>query len=419
MSQPRRLRLLFIAPSLDGNELSEAGWAFRWIEALSRRASVTCLASSRKGAVPLAEQLPLARVVTWPELPLLYRRFERVNAMAKPGLPLFHAQARRWIRRALSDGERFDIGHQILPQGMRHATPFLGLGLPYVIGPLGGGLQTPPGFEAEVRQGSHWSTRLRAVDGFRLRHDARLKAGYAGADLVLGVAPYVRDRLRGVGVRRFLALPEQAHGTLPPPRVRQGDKGRLLLLHAGRAVRTKGLRDTIRALSLLRDLPGVRLVSAGDGEDLPACRAEAARLGVADRVTFLGRIPRAEVEEWYARADVFCFPSFREPMGGVLFEAMAQGLPIITAAYGGPEVLIDDSCGIRVPVTTPDAFAEGIAAAIRQLSAEPQLRLRLGQGARARLLSFGSWDERADRMMGLYEDILTRRATAAPERRRA
>ena len=108
--------------------------------------------------------------------------------------------------------------------------------------------------------------------------------------------------------------------------------GRVVLLHVGRAVRTKGLRDVVRAMARLEDLPGVSLVSAGDGEDLEACRAEAVKLGVASRITFLGKISREEVEGHYAAADVFCFPSFREPMGGVFFEAMAHGLPVITAA---------------------------------------------------------------------------------------
>ena len=409
-TQPDRLRIVVIAPSLDGNDLSEPEWAYRWVEALSRRADVTCLASSRIGAVPLEEQLPEARVVTWPEIPFLYRKLERFNAMAKPGLPLFHGQARRWIKRKLAEGEVFDIGHQILPQGMRHTTPLRGLGFPYVVGPLGGGLKTPPGFVEEVQASSTLASRLREIDDFRLRHDRGLRAGYAGADLVLGVAPYVQKRLEPVGIQRFYALPERGYGEFAPEKERQREPGKLLLFHAGRTIRTKGLRDAVRAMARLRDLPGVELVSAGDGEDLANCRAEAEKLGVADRVTFLGKIPRAEVEDWYARADVFCFPSFREPMGGVFFEAMAHGLPIVTAANGGPDFLIDDSAGIRVPVTTPDEFADGIAEAVRKLAMDPDLRIRLGHGSRERLRSFGSWDDKAELMLKFYREIIARRA---------
>jgi len=374
---------------------------------------VTCLASSRIGAVPLEEQLPEARVVTWPEIPFLYQKLERFNAQAKPGLPLFHGQARRWIKRALRAGETFDIGHQILPQGMRHTTPLRKLGFPYVVGPLGGGLKTPKGFEAEVQASKTMGARLREIDDYRLRYDPLLRSGYAGADLVLGVAPYVEDRLAPVGIKRFHALPERGYGEFAPEHERQAEVGKLTLFHAGRTIRTKGLRDAVRAMARLRDLPNVQLISAGDGEDLENCKAEAESLGVADRITFLGKIPREEVEDYYASSDVFCFPSFREPMGGVFFEAMAHGLPIVTAANGGPDFLIDETAGIRVPVTTPEAFADGIADAVRKLAMDPALRLKLGQGSRERLRSFGSWDDKAELMLDFYRDIIARRAEGA------
>lgn len=406
------LRVLIIAPALDGNDIGEVEWAFGWVRALAARAEVTVLSSAREGTVPLARQLPEARVVTWPEPPFLKRHFERLNAMAKPAFPLFARAARAWIRAALAAGERFDIAHQMLPQAMRHTTPLRGLGIPYVIGPLGGGLETPAAFRDEVRKGSSLASRLRAIDEFRLRHDPWLRAGYQEADLVLGVAPYVAERLAPVGVRRFLPWLERGCGPLPPNQPRAAKPGQMALFHAGRAVRTKGLRDVIRAMALLDDLPGVTLTSAGDGEDLPACRAEAEGLGLGDRVRFLGRIPRPEVEDEYARADVFCFPSFREPMGGVLFEAMAHGLPVITAARGGPDFIIDDSAGLRVPVETPAQFAEDIAGAIRRLALDTELRLALGRGARARLQSFGSWPERAAATITLYEEILATRGIA-------
>lgn len=408
------LRVLIVAPSLDGTDIGEVEWAFKWTEALSRRAEVTVLATSRIGFPPLAAQLPKARVVTWPEPAFLYQKLERFNAMAKPALPLFAHQVRRWIRVAQAQGEQFDIAHQILPQAMRHATPLRGMGIPYVVGPIGGGLDTPEAFRDEVSDSASLASQLRAIDRFRHRYDPWLRQGYAGANLILGVAPYVVERLVEVGLGQvpFQAILERGHGNVEPEILRQDVVGRLRILHVGRSVRTKGLRDTIRAMADLRDLSEITLVSVGGGEDLENCQAEANRLGVADRVTFLGQIPRADVEGEYARADAFCFPSFREPMGGVLFEAMAHGLPIITAARGGPDAIIDDTCGIRVPVSTPDCFAHAIAGAVRRLALNPLLRLEMGRNARTRLLSFGSWEDRADDVMAAYRHILEDRGVS-------
>ena len=228
-----------------------------WCKALTAQADVTILSSQPPGReLPIADQYPLAAAVeTWPEPAFLRRRFERLEAMAKPSVPLFFAWARRWIAGRLAAGERFDIAHQVLPQAMRYASPLRHFAMPYVVGPLGGGLSTPAPFLEEVGR-APLMTRARAIDGWRLRHDPWLRAGYARAGLVLGVAPYVAEALAPVPVRRFEVLLERSHQGDAPHVERQGEAGRLELLHVGRVVRTKGLRDMVRAMAHLADLPG-------------------------------------------------------------------------------------------------------------------------------------------------------------------
>jgi glycosyltransferase involved in cell wall biosynthesis len=403
------MKLLLIAPNVDATDVGEAFVAFKWAEALSHLTDLTLLTFHRDGRPDPALQLPRACVVTWPE-PAWAQRNERLNAMLKPAWPVYERKVRLWLTDALARGERFDIAHQLMPQAARYASPLRHFSVPYLIGPLGGALDTPEAFRTEAT-GAPLFTRLRALDAFRFRHDPWLRASYARAACVLGVAPYVADVLAEIPLRRFEPVLELGIEDIPPWMERKPRAGRLRLLHVGRAVRTKGLRDAVRALVHLADLPGVTLTSAGTGEDLAAARAEADRLGVAHRVTFLGRVPRTEVERLYAKHDAFCFPSFREPAGNVLYEAMRHGLPVITADRGGPGWIVDETCGIRVPVTDPDRFPRDIAAAVRRIAASPDLAQQLGQGARDKVAREGLWTAKADRMLALYEDV-----AAAPER---
>lgn len=398
------MRVLLIAPNIDGTDVGEAYVAFKWAQALAARVDLTVLSFARPGRAPLAAQLPGAHVVTWPE-PAFARRNERFNAMAKPAYPVFHRRVKRWLSRALAAGTRFDIAHQIMPQAARYPCPFVHFDIPYVIGPLGGALDTPEGFLDEVGSAPGF-TRLRALDAWRFRHDPWLRRSYAGAACILGVAPYMRDILGDIALRRFEPVLELGIDDLAPEVSRPDSPGALKLLHVGRGVRTKGLRDVVRALSLLKDRPGITLTSAGAGEEIALCRAEAARLGVADRVRFLGRIPREEVEDLYRSHDVFAFPSFREPAGGVLYEAMRWGLPIVTAARGGPDWIVDDSCGIRLPVSTPEVLASDLARAIRDLDDAPGKRTALGRGARAKVAREGLWPDKAARLVTLYEGLI-------------
>ena len=404
-----RLRVLVVALVIDGTDVGETYSGFRWIEALSRQTDLTLLCLQRPGRTPTSEQLPHARVITWPE-PAFLDRFERVRAQLKPAWPLLAYRARRWIRDAPTRGEQFDIAHQILPQAMRHRSPLRHFAIPYAIGPLGGSLPTPPGMRSEVGGEDPMLVRLRALDGFRLRHDRGLRASYERAAAVLGVSPYVGELLGGLALKRFESVPERAGDAAADFARSFPPAGTLKLLHVGRSIRTKGLRDLVRAMALLRDAPGITLTSAGDGPDLAACRAEADRLGVADRIDFRGKIPRETVERLYQDSDLFAFPSFREPMGGVFFEAMRWGLPVVTADYGGPQALVDASSGIRVPVTDPVRYPADIATAIRALADDPARLARLSAGARARMAQFGDWDEKASQTIALYRELAGSRA---------
>ena len=134
---------------------------------------------------------------------------------------------------------------------------------------------------------------------------------------------------------------------------------------------------------------------------------------MADRVRFEGRVPRERVSELYEEADVFVFPSFREPAGGVLYEAMRAGLPVITVAYGGPDFIVDDTSGLRLVLSTPAALADDVAAAVRRLHDDPELRDRLGRGARARVAAEGLWERKIPRIVALYEEVLADQVPSA------
>jgi glycosyltransferase involved in cell wall biosynthesis len=101
---------------------------------------------------------------------------------------------------------------------------------------------------------------------------------------------------------------------------------------------------------------------------------KAVRLGIGDRVRFLGQ--RSDVPSLLAAADIFSQPNLgAEPFGIVFIEALAAGLPVVTTAMGGPKEIIDESCGF----TAPPGNAEQVAAALRRLIDSSELRLRLGQ----------------------------------------
>jgi glycosyltransferase involved in cell wall biosynthesis len=150
-----------------------------------------------------------------------------------------------------------------------------------------------------------------------------------------------------------------------------------LLLSMGRLHESKAHDVTLQALV---DLPEAWLWIAGVGPLEAKLRAMAEALGVAERVRFLGW--RTDASALYRTADLCVFPSRYEPLGNVVIQAWAHGLPVVAASSQGPRALIEDGKdGLLVPIDNPAA----LAAAIRRLLADDTLRSAFAQRGQGRV----------------------------------
>ena len=174
----------------------------------------------------------------------------------------------------------------------------------------------------------------------------------------------------------------------------------ILVMFAGRLVGWKGIEFAIRALQqpALAALPQVKLALVGDGAEAAAFRELAQRLGVEERVLFLGRKPHTEIARLYQAADIGLFPSIGDESFGItIAEAMAAGLPVVASHVGGiPEVVGNEgTAGMLVPPGDATAIATAIAA----LAGDAARRLALGQAARERIERLFTWRQAAQRLL--------------------
>lgn len=158
-----------------------------------------------------------------------------------------------------------------------------------------------------------------------------------------------------------------------------------LILNVGRLVRDKAHSVLLDAFAMLGDeFKEWRLAVAGDGYLGTELRAQATRLGIAERIDWHGVVP--DPYEYYRVAKIFALPSRVEGMPNALLEAMSCGLPVIVSdgAPGPLELVEDGVTGLVVPVN--DAAA--LAAALRRLASDEDLRQRLGEAARQRVSEY-------------------------------
>jgi len=406
MSRSVPMRVLILTAGCDPTDVGEAWSSFQWVKRLAEKHDITLLTYRKRNRSSAVEHLPHARVVEWLDLPLM-ARCDRFNSMIKPGYLRFYRLARRWIQGALRRGEHFDLVHQLSPLAIRYPSPAVNCGVPFIIGPLGGSIETPLGFASEAVHG-RWYTRLRGLDRWRLRHDPWLRSTLTAAEAVIGVAPYVREVLGGIPIRRFETMSETGVVALPEEtQMRFNDPAKIRLLYVGRVIRSKGVRDAVAAMAQLRDLPGVTLDVIGDGDDRPECQHRAATLGVSDRTRFHGQVSRDQLQKYYIQSDAFLFPSFREPSGNVVLEAMSHGLAMVVAASGGPGSVVTDECGYRISPLTPEQYTRDLAGAIRDMAHHPARARLMGNAARQRIRENYLWDRKVQWMDNLYRDVVS------------
>ena len=246
-----------------------------------------------------------------------------------------------------------------------------------------------------------WRTRAQGVlDRRAYRHAAAVLAASAllADQLAASGVPWARLRVVPPG-RDVAAVPGQLPGDLRLGR-------RAALLCVGNWLLHKGIVDVLEAVRRLpADLVTLHLV--GDTERDPSyaerVRALLASSDLAGRVVVHGALPLEGVAAMYAMADVFVLASTRESYGTVYGEAMAAGLPVVGYVAGNlPHLARDEQEGLLVP----PGNIEALAAALRRLAENAELRTRLGAAAALRGAGFPTWAQTAERLFGELRTIV-------------
>ena len=172
--------------------------------------------------------------------------------------------------------------------------------------------------------------------------------------------------------------------------------GERLLLLVSRLAREKNIDLALAALARAND-PSLKLVIAGDGPAREELEQRAVDLGVADAVSFLGVVPRAQLPDLYATADAFVFPSTTETQGLVQAEALAAGSYAIVADCAANREVVGDAA--RIAAATVAAFAR----AMREIPAAPSTEVAERGKLAARRFAIG---RQAAAMADLYHSLL-------------
>lgn len=286
--------------------------------------------------------------------------------------------------------------HWLLPNGFIGAVVSKLTGIPLVI--------SVPGSDAQI---ANANPLFRACARFAMQQASLMTANSADLrDAVAALEPTVLNKFAliiygtdpnalrpdptGVCALRTKLLgtgaPVASVATPAPSAPTAAIDAPFFVLCVGRMVYKKGFDTFIRALAEppLRERNVVGMM-IGEGDQKAEWQTLAAGLGVADRLRWVGNVPKDQIGVYYNAADVLINPAVRKPVDGLnvcVLDAMSCGKPVVgSTVAGNPLAITDGETGYLVPEGDPAA----LAASLCRLAADPALATEMGQAARRRI----------------------------------
>lgn len=188
-----------------------------------------------------------------------------------------------------------------------------------------------------------------------------LRAMHRSADVVTAISSVLVERAKGFR-RNAVLIPNGIRVAELQAAKEERVPGRILFV--GRLEPMKGVDTLLEAFAVMvrrahHDSVHLRIV--GDGSERARLERQAADLGIADRVTFVGKVAHDAVAHEYAQAEIFCGLSRSEALGNVFLEAQAAGCAVVATNVGGiPDIVRDGVTGILVPPNNAEAAASTI-----------------------------------------------------------
>ena len=402
-----RLRILLLAPYCNPEGGSIPYVAYSHAAALAQLHDVTLVVGSpvednlRRAKAPFRAievvRMPmLERIYAW-SLRWIFRYNFTSQSLTAFGYPFSLAfEWRAWgqLRHRIFAGE-FDVVLRILPMTAVLPSPFAAFlrkgPIPFVIGPINGGLPYVQGF-SQADNEKQWISGLRSL--YRFLPFAR--STYRNAAAIIAASSQTYAEFAAYGNKLFFVPEPGIARSLCSDDSRSPEPGaKLELIFVGGLIPCKACDLALRAAAPLLRSGMARFTALGDGPERNRLEQLVRSLGIEKDVSFCGWVSREEVLRRLRSADVMVFPSVRDFGAGVVFEALATGAVPVVADFGGPGDIVYPEVGYKVPLTNESDFVAQMEKILTELAHNRDRRERLRRQGMAYARERLTWDAKA------------------------
>lgn len=419
----RRLRVLTVAYAFEPNAGSEPGLGWNLSTALTKHHDVWVI-TRRNNRDVLERELELRPVVG---LHVEYHDLPRWASWWKRGGRGVQLYSYLWqltaigLARKVARANDLEVAHHVTFAKYWAPSAAAFVDLPFLWGPVGGGDGIPSGLWKSLSCSARLTEVARHVAQFIATLDPLVRRTARQSTRAFGATERTSDRLRALGARQVttvasVALTSEELGAYRQLRVPKGTSEMAVeFISVCRLEGWKGLHLSLRAFARA-DVPTATYTIVGDGPERRQLQSLTRALGIADRVQFTGKLPRADVIRRLASADVLIQASLHDSGGFVTLEAMACELPVIAVALGGPALQVTAETGMLVRAQSEQQVVGDMALAMQELEKDRVLRTSMGQAGHERLAARFTWKRHALTVAEALVDVYTQgrpRANAA------
>jgi len=402
-----KLRILVLGPDCDPESISIPFVAYCHAAALAQLHEVTLVAKSSVEHALQRASAPF-RAIEVVRIPFVDRIFEwgfrwifkgnfdsqLLTGFRYPFSIVFEWYAWHQLRRRIFAGE-FDVVLRLLPMAPTLPSPFaffLRKGpIPFVVGPLNGGLRSAPGFsQPDTKKG--FTFGLRKL--YRFVPFAR--STYRNAAAVIAATSHMRSEFAAYQEKVFF-IPENGISlSLCSPDSRRSEPGaKLKLIFVGGLVRRKACYIGLRAAAAVLRADLAQFTIIGDGPERKNLEELVRSLGIEKNVFFCNWLSHSEVIKHLRSSDVVVLPAIREGGGGVVFEALASGAVPVILDWGGPGDIVHPEVGYKVPPSKEDRVVAQMEDILKKLADDPELIEKLRKQGMQYARECLTWDAKA------------------------
>ncbi|MDP6439028.1 MAG: glycosyltransferase family 4 protein, partial [Candidatus Brocadiia bacterium] len=259
-----------------------------------------------------------------------------------------------------------------------------------------------------LRNGLFYTIR-NVLNALQMRTSARVRRAAKRADVLIAATEADRRAMSRIHRKEAVLKHEQGAASLQHSHDRRpplSPNRPFRLGWCGRFLPGKQIPIALRAVAIASRTVALELNIIGDGRQRVAWQRLSRQIGVERISRWWGKVEHDRALEVIADNDCMLLTTLQEATTTVVFEALASGLPVICHDSCGFASVVDDSCGIKIPVVTPRRSVEGFAKAIVTLGKDPEFLARLSAGAFARAAEH-SWDNKAREMVFMYRQALS------------